>query len=300
MMNRVTSINRIELKELILKNILFIGGFSLVTLMVAMIITLVIGAWPALHAIGINFITHSEWDPIFNQYGALPLIYGTILVAVLALLIALPLALSVALITTVIIRCQKIQRTLNSLLDVLSGIPSVVFGLWALVTIVPLVRRLQVACGMPPYGVSVLSAVITLAIMIIPYAAVLVREVIKTMPKTLIDTTYALGATQLDLITMVVLPYSKSGITAGGILALGRALGETMAVSMLIGNITKISSNLLDQGNTISSLLANEFSEAVDPLYHSSLMVLALAIFAVTTLMSVLGRRMIRWVQTKN
>jgi phosphate transport system permease protein len=294
------TIRGIEFKERFLKSTLFIGGLCLVTLMAAMIFTLGIGAWPALIEIGPHFITHSDWNPVFHQYGALPLIYGTVVVALLALVIALPLALSVALMTTIIIRHQKIKRSLNSILDVLSGIPSVVFGLWALVTIVPIVRLIQQAYDMPPYGVSILSAVITLAIMIIPYAAALIREVIKTIPKTLIDTTYALGATQMDLIKTVVLPYSKSGIIAGGILALGRALGETMAVSMLIGNVTQIPSGILDQGNTISSLLANEFSEAVDPLNHSSLMVLALAIFGVTTGMSILGRRMIRWFQKKN
>jgi phosphate transport system permease protein len=300
MLSRLTKIDGIQAKEMAFKSALFLGGIGVVSLMGAAIITLGIGAWPAITKIGTHFISDLEWNPTLNHYAALPLVYGTVLVAIGALVIALPVAVAVALLTTVIIKNRKIQKILNSGLDILSAVPSVVFGLWGLATIVPLIRQVQLYYDMPPYGVSVISALVTLAIMSIPFAAALIREVIKTIPNSLIDATYALGATPYEMTKTVILPYAKSGIIAGGILALGRALGETMAVSMLIGNVNQIPQNILEQGNTISSLLVTEFQDALDPLYHSSLITLALVLFGVTTVMSILGRRIIIWFQSKN
>jgi phosphate transport system permease protein len=290
-------IRGIQTKEIIFKSSLFLGGIILIGGGLLLIGTLAMAAYPAISQFGGSFFNSAEWNPVFNEFGAGAFIYGTLLVACFSLLISTPLSLSIALMSTVVLKQKSVKWALGIGLDILAGIPSVVFGLWGMVVILPLIRPLQIAVGIPPYGVSVLSAILIVTMMIIPYASSLIRQVIRTMPTALIENAFALGATRIDVIKTIILPYAKSGIIAGSILALGRALGETMAVTMVIGNASSLPNTLLHPGNTIASVLANEFSEAFTTDYYASLMLLALALFLVTTISSMSGRWMIRWFQ---
>jgi phosphate transport system permease protein len=263
-------------------------------LVVAVGYVLVQGSSEAFQKFGLSFITGREWDPIMGSYGSLPFIVGSLLTAFLALLISIPFSMSIALYLGEFANKGKISAIFTSLVELLAGIPSVIYGFWALFYLVPVVRWIQERLDIPPIGVGIFSAALILAIMIIPFSASIAREVIRMVPVGLKEAAYALGATRLEVIKDVVLPVGKSGIFAGIMLALGRALGETMAVTMVIGNNNIMPDSLFSPANTIASLLANEFAEADSSLYVSSLVGLGLVLFVMTALINFLGKMLIR------
>lgn len=278
------------------------GFVWLLRILAVFVIVLVIGVGYVLvdgsaesrQQFGFSFLTSSEWDPVMDSYGALPFIVGSLVTAFLALLISLPFSLSIALYLGEFFQRGKLSGLFTSLVELLAGIPSVIYGFWALYYLVPVVRWLQEKLDLPPMGVGIFSASLILAIMIIPFSASIAREVIRMVPRGLKEAGYALGATRFEVIRDIVLPVGKSGIFAGIMLSLGRALGETMAVTMVIGNSNYMPTSIFDPANTIASLVANEFAEADTSLYLSSLVQLGLVLFVMTGIINFAGKMIIR------
>lgn len=253
-----------------------------------MFYSLISGAIPAFEYFGVSrFIFSAEWDPHpeAEQYGALSFITGTVLTSFLALVFCLPFSLPVALFTGEYFKGKKVASVISAVIDLLAGIPSIVYGLWGFYTLRPLIMDL----GLSSQGFGILTASLVLAIMIIPYAASLSAEFISMVPRELKEGAYSLGATRLEVIRNVIFPASGSGIFASYILALGRALGETMAVTMLIGNTNNIPYSLGDTGNTMASVIANQFGEA-DGLKLSSLIAIGLLLFLITAIINFIGK----------
>jgi phosphate transport system permease protein len=260
------------------------------------------------HAFGLKFFFGSDWNPVEDQYGALPFVYGTIVSSVLALAIAVPLSVGVAVFTTEM--CPKwLRGPLSFFTELLAAIPSVIYGLWAIFVLVPLLRidiqpLLAKTLGWtglfsgPPFGIGMLAAGIILAIMIIPIISSITREVLSVVPQHQREGVLALGATRWEMIRVGVLRNARAGIVGGIILGLGRALGETMAVTMVIGNRPEIAKSLFAPGYTMASVLANEFSEATGDLYLSALVEIGLALFLVTIIVNALARLMV-WSVTR-
>ena len=260
------------------------------------------------HAFGWKFFVAHDWDPVNNQFGAMPFIYGTLVSSLLALLLAVPLAVGVAVFTTEM--CPKSLRgPLSFTTELLAAIPSVIYGLWAIFVLVPILRVyvqpfLAKTLGWtglfegPPYGIGMLAAGIILAIMIVPIISSITREVLAVVPQQQREAVLALGATRWEMIRMGVLRNARAGIVGAVILGLGRALGETMAVTMVIGNRPEVAKSLFAPGYTMASVLANEFSEATGDLYLSALIEIGLALFIVTILVNALARFMV-WSVTR-
>ena len=262
--------------------------------------------WPAFRRFGVSFLTSSEWDPVAGTFGAAPAIYGTIVSSFVALLIAVPLALGVSIFLSEL-SPRWMRQPVGFLVDLLAAIPSVVYGLWGIFVLLPLLRdpvipflRDTLGLGATPffsgvaYGPSVLAAGLILAIMVLPYIASVSREVLLAVPRSQSEAALALGATKWEMVRGAVLPYAKSGIVGGIILGLGRALGETMAVTMLIGNRHEISASLLAPGYTMASLIANEFSEASSDVHLSALMAVGFTLFAITIVVNAIARLLVR------
>lgn len=258
------------------------------------LVTLVIKSLPSIRAFGFSFLTTNTWDPIADQFGSVPFLLGTLATSFLALLISIPFSLSVAIFLGEYFRTSFLSSILKSIVELLAGIPSVVYGFFGMFVIVPWVRELQMAWGIPPYGVGIFTATLILAIMIVPFSASLSREVISLVPEDLKEAAYSLGATRFEVLRYVILPYARSGIFAGTLLALGRAIGETMAVTMVIGNSNLIPDSLFSPGNTMASVISNEFTEATGHLHLSSLIELGLCLFIVTVIINVAGRYIIQ------
>jgi phosphate transport system permease protein len=256
-----------------------------------------------LHQFGLKFFVGSDWDPVAGNFGALPFIYGTLVSSILALIIAVPLAVGVSVFTTEM--CPRWLRTpISFMVELLAAIPSVIYGLWAIFVLAPLLRNyvqpwLAKTLGWtglfsgPPYGVGMLAAGIILAIMIIPIISSVTREVLIAVPQNQREGVLALGATRWEMIRTGVLRNARIGIVGGVILGLGRALGETMAVTMVIGNRPEIAKSLFAPGYTMASVIANEFSEASDDLYLSALVEIGLALFLVTMIVNGLARLLV-------
>lgn len=280
------------MRDYIFKRLL--SGCGLLVLLISggMFYSLISGALPAFEHFGFfRFVFSSEWNPHPDgeQYGALSFILGTLLTSFLALLFCLPFSLPVALFIGEYFKGKKVASFISSVIDLLAGIPSIVYGLWGVYTLRPLLTE----TGLSSQGFGILTAAIVLAIMIIPYAASLSAEFISMVPRDLKEAAYSLGATRLDVIRNVIFPVSGSGIFASYILALGRALGETMAVTMLIGNTNHIPTSLTDTGNTMASVIANQFGEA-DGLKLSSLIAIGLLLFAITAIINLLGKLILK------
>ena len=260
------------------------------------------------HAFGLKFFFRSEWDPVNDQYGALPFVYGTVVSSALALLIAVPLAIGVAVYITEM-SPRWLRGGLAFTTELLAAIPSVIYGLWAIFVLVPLLRQyvqplLAKYLGWtglfegPPYGIGMLAAGIILAIMVVPIISSITREVMTAVPQQQREAVLALGATRWEMIRTGVLRNARAGIAGGVILGLGRALGETMAVTMVIGNRPEIAKSLFAPGYTMASVIANEFSEATGDLYLSALVEVGLALFIVTILVNILAQFLV-WTVTR-
>ncbi len=268
---------------------------SIVVLLVgAILVSLAIYSIPVFKSEGISFLFHDVWNPIANQFGAMPFLVGTLLTSFLALLFSLPFSMAIALFLGEYFSSGKIALFFQNTTSLLAGIPSVIYGFWGLFVLVPLVRKLEIKFGVLPYGVGVLTASLILTIMIIPYAASVGREVISLVPQDLKEGAYALGATRWEVIKNVIFPYARSGIFAGILLSLGRAIGETMAVTMVIGNNNQFPHSLFAPANTMASVIANEFTEATSNIYLSALIAIALLLFIVTTIINIIGRYIIK------
>jgi phosphate transport system permease protein len=262
----------------------------------------VAAAWPALRQFGFGFLTSSAWDPVRNQFGAAPMIFGTIVSSLLALMLAAPLALGVAIFLSEF-SPRWLRQPVSFLVDLLAAIPSVVYGLWGIFVLLPVLRGtvmpfLANTLGLgrtpffsgPAYGNSMLAAAVILAIMILPYISAVSREVLMAVPRSQREAALAMGATKWEMIRDAVIPYARSGILGGLILGLGRALGETMAVTMLIGNRHEISASLFAPGYTLASVIANEFAEATNELHTSALMACGAVLLVVTLVVNAIAR----------
>jgi phosphate transport system permease protein len=283
-------------------------GVSVVVLVGFIVYELITGGKLAWHAFGWRFFLGRDWDPVNDQYGALPFVYGTLVSSLLALFIAVPLGVGVAVFVTEM--CPRwLKGALAFTTDLLAAIPSVIYGLWAIFVMVPLLRQyvepwLGRTLGWThlfegaPYGVGMLAAGIILAIMIIPIISSVTREVMTAVPQHQREAVLALGATRWEMVRMAVLRNARAGILGGVILGLGRALGETMAVTMVIGNRPEIARSLFAPGYTMASVIANEFSEATGDLYLSSLVEIGLALFIVTLVVNALAQLLV-WTVTR-
>ena len=283
---------------------LSITGFAALVPILLLLIFLAVGlaAWPALRTFGFSFLTSSDWDPVASHFGAAPAIYGTIVSSILALLIATPLALGVAVFLSEFAP-PWIRQPVAFGVDMLAAVPSVIYGLWGVFVLIPFLREflmpflrdtlhlgvLPLFSG-PAYGSSMLAAGLILAIMCLPYISAVTREVLLAVPRSQREAAVGLGATRWEVIRDAVIPYARSGIIGGIILGLGRALGETMAVTMLIGNRHEISASLFAPGYTMASLIANEFSEATGDLHLSALMAVGFVLLLVTFVVNGIAR----------
>jgi phosphate transport system permease protein len=273
---------------------LYLAALVIVILLAGMFLTLLVGSIPSMRELGVGFIFGTTWDPITSKYGALPFLVGTLATSFLALLISVPFSLAISIFLGEYFRGGPVSSFLKSAIDLLAGIPSVIYGFWGLFVLVPMIRILEIKLGAAPYGVGILTASVVLSIMIIPYSASLGREVIQMVPSDLKEAALSLGATRFEVIRKTVLPYARSGIFAGTLLALGRAIGETMAVTMVIGNSNYVPKSVFSPANTMASVIANEFAEASEKVQVSSLIQIALLLFVVTTIINLVGRHIIK------
>ena len=284
----------INIKEKVFKKSLTLSAIIVVVILVAIFFTLLINSLPTLKVLGVNFLFTKTWDPVANEYGALPFLTGTLITSFLALLISTPFSIAIAIFLGEYFKKGVVAEIFKNVIDLLAGIPSVIYGFWGLFVLVPLVRVLQMKLDIPPYGVGIFTSSLILAIMILPFSVSLSRQVISMVPKHLKEAAYSLGATRFEVIVKIIIPYAKSGLFAGLLLALGRALGETMAVTMLIGNMNSLPDGIFSPGNTMASVIANEFSEATGTLYTSALIEMGLFLFVVGMVINIIGRRVIK------
>ncbi|HXP12059.1 phosphate transporter subunit; membrane component of ABC superfamily [Burkholderiales bacterium] len=284
-------------------------GFALgvLLLLAAIIASLAEGSIPAFRAFGFGFLVSDSWNPVKENFGALPAIYGTLITSLLAMMLAVPLAFGVAIFLTEL--CPPLlRRPIGTLIELLAAIPSIIYGIWGLFVLAPVLQStLQPALigslgeipfvgalfAGPPLGLGILTASIILAVMVLPFIASVSRDVFLTVPALLRESAYAMGATTAEVIRDIIIPHSRVGIVGGVMLGLGRALGETMAVTFVIGNAHRIQTSLLAPGTTISATLANEFTEAVSTLYTSSLVALGLILFVITLIVLALANYML-------
>ena len=289
-------------------------GAALLTLglLLAIMGSLIVGAWPAIHAYGLGFFTRTEWDPVQDQYGGLVMIYGTLMTSLIALVIAVPVSFGIALFLTEL-SPSWLKRPLGTAIELLAAVPSIVYGMWGLMVFGPVlatyvqqplqtlldgVPYLGALVSGPPVGIGILSAGIILAIMIIPFIASVMRDVFEVTPALLKESAYGLGATTWEVVWKVVLPYTKAGVLGGIMLGLGRALGETMAVTFVIGNMNQLDSlSMFEAANSITSALANEFAEAGEGLHQASLIYLGLGLFFITFVVLALSKLLLSRLQ---
>jgi len=287
----------------ILRLVLRAAAMSLVLLVLAMVVAMLHAAWPAMRAFGWRFLASSTWDPVAEQFGAIPFVYGTLVSSLLALLIAVPLGVGAAIYLAELAPAW-IRPPIAFLVELVAAVPSVIYGLWGIFVLAPLLRVwVQPVLGTtlgflplfqgPPYGVGMLAAGIILAIMIVPYITAVTREVLLAVPNSQREAALALGATRWETTRLAVLRYGRSGIIGAVLLGLGRALGETMAVTMVIGNRPEVALSLFAPGYTMASVIANEFTEATSDLYLAALVEIGLLLFVVTVAVNALARLLV-------
>jgi phosphate transport system permease protein len=283
--------------------------FALLVLLIlgGVIVALVGGALPALRTFGVPFLFTEVWNPVTEKFGALAPVYGTLVTSAIAMLVGIPVAFGVAVFITEI--CPTwLKRPLATMIELLAAIPSIIYGIWGLFVFAPFVQQyIQPAIidslgqipgigalfAGPPLGIGVLTAGFILAIMVLPFISSIMRDVFETVPSVLKESAYAVGATRGEVVRYIVLPYTRIGVVGGIMLGLGRALGETMAVTFVIGNAHRISVSILQPGTTISASLANEFTEAVGDLYLSSLIALGFILFVITFIVLAIAKLML-------
>ena len=306
--DRAAAVRRFGLGDARFRNITFAAALLVLAIFLGIIASLTAGAWPALSTFGLSFFVTEVWNPVTEKFGALVPIYGTLITSALAMLVAVPVGIGIAIFLTEI--CPRpLKRPIGIAIELLAGIPSIIYGIWGLFVFAPYFQaHLQpwlidvfadvpvlgdIFAG-PPYGIGVFTASLILSIMILPFISAVTRDVFETVPGVLKESAYALGCTTREVVWNVVLPYARGGVVGGSMLALGRALGETMAVTFVIGNAHRISESVFAPSTTISAAIANEFTEAVGDLYLSSLVAIGLILFAITFLVLGTAQLMLR------
>ena len=283
--------------ETIFKRTLIVMSVVLLFLVVCILITLIVQSLPSIKALGLGYLWGKVWDPVNNIYGAYPFLIGTLLTSFTALIISIPFSYAVSIYLGEYNAKGWLSELLKNTIELIAAVPSIIYGFWGLFVLVPIIRTFESKIGVAPYGVGIFTASLVLAVMVIPYAAALGISLIRMVPSPLKEGAYALGATRFEVIRSVVLPYTRQGLFAGILLSLGRALGETMAVTLLIGNTSQLASSFKDiffgPGNTMASVIANEFTEADHTVYLSALIELGLVLFFVTVIINIIGKRII-------
>jgi phosphate transport system permease protein len=283
------------------------AAIGVLVILSGVILSLFLGSLPALREFGFSFLTEQRWNPVTEKFGALAPVYGTVVTSFIAMLIAVPVGLMIAVFLTEL--CPKmLRRPIGIAIELLAGIPSIIYGIWGLFVFAPFLQEtlqpaliaifgnvpiLSAVFEGPPYGIGMLTAGLILAIMVLPFITSISRDVFEAVPPVLKEAAYGLGCTTWEVVRYVVLPYTRIGVIGGVMLGLGRALGETMAVTFVIGNAHRISSSILAPGTTISATIANEFTEAVGDLYTSSLIALGLILFVITFFVLAAARYML-------
>lgn len=296
-----------RLTERIFRGTTLVAALLLLALLGGVVVALIHGAWPALAHFKLAFLTREIWNPVTDEYGALGAVYGTVVTSIIAMLLALPVSFGVAVFLTELAP-PWLKRPIGVSIELLAAIPSIIYGFWGLFVLAPVLQEhiepwiIKTLGALPgigilfrgaPFGIGVLTAGIVLAIMVVPFIAAVMRDVFETVPDVLKESAYGLGATTWEVIWRVVVPYSRTGMVGGTMLGLGRALGETMAVTFVIGNAHHIGASLLDPGTTISATIANEFTEATTKLYSSSLIALGALLFVITFSVIAIARFML-------
>ena len=295
------------------RNLTFFFALFVLLILGGVIVALVEGAVPALRAFGVSFLFTEVWNPVTEKFGALAPIYGTLVTSAVAMVIGIPVAFGIAVFITEICPIW-LKRPLATMIELLAAIPSIIYGIWGLFVFAPFVQEYiePVIIGSlgqlpgigalfagPPLGIGVLTAGFILAIMVLPFISSIMRDVFETVPAILKESAYALGSTRAEVVWSIVLPFTRIGVVGAIMLGLGRALGETMAVTFVIGNAHRISTSILQPGTTISASLANEFTEAVGDLYLSSLVALGLILFVITFIVLAFAKLMLLQLQKR-
>ena len=295
------------LMDALFKNATRLSAFLVLSLLAAILISLVFGSQITLEKYGFNFLWSSEWDPVNNEYGALVPIVGTLVTSFIALIIAVPVSFGIAMFLTEL-SPTWLRRPLGTAIEMLAAIPSIIYGMWGLFVFAPLFQKYiqptlidtlgsipgaGILFQGPAFGIGVFTAGIILAVMVIPFITAVMRDVFELVPALLKESAYGLGATTWEVVSRVVLPYTRVGVVGGIMLGLGRALGETMAVTFVIGNAYRLSGSVFAPGNSIASSLANEFAEASDDVHLSALIELGLILFLITTIVLTFSRLML-------
>ena len=302
--SRAKVLDRLRLGDAAFRHLTRAAAVGVLLLLGAVIISLIRGSIPALKTFGFGFLVSERWNPVTENFGALPAIYGTVITSFIAMLIAVPIGLMIAFFLTELCP-QWLRRPIGIAIELLAGIPSIIYGIWGLFVFAPflqetlqpyLIKTLGLAplvgplFGGPPYGIGMLTAGLILAIMVLPFVTSISRDVFEAVPAVLKEAAYGLGCTTWEVTRNIVLPYARVGVIGGIMLGLGRALGETMAVTFVIGNAHRISASILAPGTTISATIANEFTEAVGDLYTSALIALGLILFVITFIVLAIAR----------
>lgn len=298
MKNKRLDLSYAQMKwEAVFRVILRIMSAILIVIIIGVLITLIVESIPSIKSLGIGFLWGKTWDPVSDVYGAYPFLVGTLLTSFTALILSVPFIFAIAIYLGEYNPKGWLSELLKNAIELIAAVPSIIYGFWGLFVLVPVIRTFEAKIGVAPYGVGVFASSLVLAVMIIPYGASLGITLIRMVPSPLKEGAYALGATRFEVIRSVILPYTRSGLFAGILLSLGRALGETMAVTMLIGNTSAIASKFKDvffgPGNTMASVIANEFTEADHTVYLSALIELGLVLFFVTVVINLIGKRII-------
>ena len=311
--SRASVLRRLRTSDLVFHGLTRGAALFVLLLLSGVILALIIGSAPALGTFGLTFITTEVWNPVTDQFGALAPIYGTLITSAIAMLIAVPVGLMVAFFLTEL--CPPIlRRPIAIAIELLAGIPSIIYGIWGLFVFAPFLQKyiqpflidafanvpvLNSLFEGPPYGIGMLTAGLILAIMVLPFVTAISRDVFDAVPPVLKEAAYGVGCTTWEVFRNVILPYTRVGVIGGCMLGLGRALGETMAVTFVIGNAHKVSASILAPGTTISASIANEFTEAVGDLYTSSLIALGLILFVITFIVLACARYMLLRLQRR-
>ena len=304
---RAKMLDRMRLGDVFFRNLTRGAAIGVLILLGGVILSLIQGSMPALRAFGFNFLIEDRWNPVTEKFGALAPIYGTLVTAILAMLIAVPIGLLVAVFLTEL--CPMwLRRPIGIAIELLAGIPSIIYGIWGLFVFAPFLQQtlqpflidlfgpipvLSDIFAGPPYGIGVLTAALILSIMVLPFITSISREVFESVPPVLKEAAYGIGCSTWEVVRHVVLPFTRVGVIGGIMLGLGRALGETMAVTFVIGNAHRVSTSILAPGTTISATIANEFTEAVGDIYTSALIALGLILFVITFIVLAAARYML-------
>ena len=307
------SVTRLRSWDRAFRWLTFSSAVTVLALLGGVIVVLVYGATPALKTFGLGFLFDESWNPVTEKFGALAPIYGTVVVAIIAMAVAVPIGLGIAVFLSELCPAP-LRAPIGIAIELLAGIPSIIYGIWglfvfapflqatlqpALITLFADVPGLSSLFGGPPYGIGIMTAGLVLAIMVLPFIASVSRDVFASTPAVLKEAAYGVGATTWEVVRNVILPYARVGVIGAILLGLGRALGETMAVTFVIGNAHRISASLLAPGTTISATIANEFTEAVGDLYTSALVALGLILFVITFIVLAIARYMLMRLERK-